>query len=107
MKRSLLFVFLTLSLFTYAKDMERVDFLYENESRHYLKFVPNNYNANKHINLVIGRHGYTGSASGFENETTGGVNKRATNHTVRAIYNQGLFFYPESYYQAKMLYSFV
>ena len=60
MKRSLLFVFLTFSVFTYAKDMERVDFLYENESRHYLKFVPNNYNANKPINLVIGLHGYTG-----------------------------------------------
>ena len=107
MKRSLLFVFLTFSVFTYAKDMERVDFLYENESRHYLKFVPNNYNANKPINLVIGLHGYTGSASGFEKETTGGFNKSATKHNFIAIYPQGLFFYQESYYQGKMISSYV
>ena len=46
--------------------------VFDNEPRHYLVFKPDNDSKPK--NLVIRIHGYTGSATGFEKETTGGFN---------------------------------
>lgn len=101
---SLLIVF---SISISSTEIERIDLFHDDESRHYLKFIPKNYNSNKPINLVVGLHGYTGSASGFEKETTGGFNKSATKHNFIAAYPQGLYFYHDSYYQGKMISSYV
>lgn len=100
-------VLLIFSIFTSSNEMERVDLLHDNENRHYLKFIPENYNSDRPINLVIGLHGYTGSASGFEKETTGGFNKSASKYNFIAAYPQGLYFYEESHYQGQMISSYV
>jgi len=42
--------------------------------------------------LVIGLHGYTGTASGFESQTTGGFSKSADRYGFIAVYPQGLYF---------------
>lgn len=38
--------------------------------RSYLQYIPPNKNVNDPIDLFIGLHGYSGTASGFEKETT-------------------------------------
>ena len=47
------------------------------------------------INLV-GLHGYTGSASGFEKETTGIFNLSAEKYNFIGIYPQGFYFHNDS-----------
>jgi len=49
-----------------------------------------NFNKNKTTKLVIGIHGYNGTASGFESEVTGGFNKLADKYNFIAVYPQGL-----------------
>jgi poly(3-hydroxybutyrate) depolymerase len=48
-----------------ADNMKELSFLYDNIDRYYLLNLPENHNKDKPINLVIGLHGYTGTASGF------------------------------------------
>ena len=80
-----------------SKDMVRVDLPYENEDRHYYIYTPNTKETNP-IDLVIGLHGYTGTALGFERETTGGFNKAADDYGFIAVYPQGKFFYQKTFF---------
>lgn len=90
-----------------SADMERVDIFHDNEARHYLKYIPSEYDKNIPINLVIGLHGYTGSASGFEKETTGGFNLSAEKYNFISVYPQGSYFYEESFFQGNVVSSYV
>ena len=71
--------------------MTRVDVNFEGESRHYLMYKPST--DIKTTSLVVGIHGYTGTASGFEKETTGGFNLSADKYNFIAVYPQGTYFY--------------
>ena len=75
-----------------ADNMKELSFLYDNIDRYYLLNLPENHNKDKPINLVIGLHGYTGTASGFEKETTGGFNKSSNKYNFIAAYPQGTYF---------------
>jgi poly(3-hydroxybutyrate) depolymerase len=89
-------IFLVLFTFInilFSNEMEKVFIDYENEKRHYLIYKPHNYNDNQGIDLVIGLHGYNGSASGFESEVTGGFNKLANKYNFIAVYPESLNFY--------------
>ena len=77
----------------FSNDMSRVDIDFEGEPRHYLIYEPNN--DIKTNSLVIGIHGYTGTASGFEKETTGGFNLSADKYNFIAVYPQGTYFYED------------
>ena len=92
---------LLISLCLQSDEMTRFDVVYDNENRHYLVYIPQN-NKKKITKIVIGMHGYTGSASGFEMETTGGFNESADKHGFIAIYPQGLFFYEKMYEKGKV-----
>ena len=81
------------SLNIFSNDMIRVDIDFEGESRHYLIYEPTN--DTKATSLVIGIHGYTGTASGFEKETTGGFNLSADKYNFIAVYPQGTYFYED------------
>ena len=82
--------------FIFSNEMNRIDMVFDNEPRHYLVFKPDNDSKPK--NLVIGIHGYTGSATGFEKETTGGFNESAEKYNFIAVYPQGLYFYEDQYF---------
>ena len=63
--------------FVSSSDMQKI-YVYEDDiKRHYLIYVPDDYNKNIKTNIVFGIHGYGGTASGFESELTGGFNKLA------------------------------
>ena len=81
------------SLNIFTNDMIRVDMDFEGESRHYLIYQPTN--EIKTTSLVVGIHGYTGTASGFEKETTGGFNLSADKYNFIAVYPQGTYFYED------------
>ena len=73
-------IFLILSLFVNilsSSEMQKVYIEYEGDQRQYLFYVPENFNNLENIDLVVGLHGYNGTASGFESEVTGGFNKLA------------------------------
>ena len=81
--------------------MERVNMLFDNEERHYLVYVPDKQR-DQIDKIVIGLHGYTGSATGFEMETTGGFNTSADKYNFIAIYPQGSFFYEQKLEKGKI-----
>ena len=61
--------------------------------REYLIYLPSRYNTKELFPLLIGLHGYTGTASGFEKETTKGMNHHAEKHQFIAVYPQGSYFW--------------
>ena len=61
--------------------------------REYLIFLPTSYISEGEIPLVVGLHGYTGTASGFEKETTKGMNLHAEYRNYIAVYPQGVNFW--------------
>ena len=65
---------------------------HESINRTYLKYIPENIDSDNEVDLFIGLHGYTGTASGFEKQTTGGFNDAADKYKFLAIYPQGLYF---------------
>ena len=67
----LLPLILLISSYVSSNETIRVDLEFESELRHYLIYEPTS--KTKPTKIVIGLHGYTGSASGFEKETTGGL----------------------------------
>ena len=67
--------------------------LWEEIEREYLVFLPTSYSPDKEFPLVVGLHGYTGTASGFQNETTKGMNLHAEFRNYIAIYPQGVNFW--------------
>tara|TARA_B100000927_G_scaffold284009_1_gene272393 strand:+ start:100 stop:1125 length:1026 start_codon:yes stop_codon:yes gene_type:complete len=104
MKSVLLFI-ISISLYIQSSEMERFDIDHENENRHFLIYVPK---SDKKIDkIVIGLHGYTGSASGFEMETTGGFNNSADKYNFIAVYPQGSFFYENSYSRGQITSNYI
>ena len=90
--KSLLFIILIFNF--YLQSMEEYFINHDGNSRSYLKYIPDDLNLTSSTNLFIGIHGYTGTASGFEKETTGGFNDMADKYNFIAIYPQGLVFNP-------------
>ena len=76
----------------FSTSMDRVEINFDDENRHYLIYKPQQISSEP-IDLVVGLHGYTDTASGFESETTGGFNASADKYNFIAIYPQGSFFY--------------
>ena len=90
MNKLLILLFLTLNLSSSV--MNEISLEHEGISRSYLLYVPDNISLDDENDLVIGLHGYTGTASGFEKETTGGFNITADKYGFIVIYPQGAFF---------------
>ena len=90
MNKLLIILFLTLNLSSSA--MNEISFEYDGVRRSYLMYVPDNISLDNENDLIIGLHGYTGTASGFEKETTGGFNLTADKYGFIVIYPQGSFF---------------
>ena len=88
----LLIIFLLLSVNAYSALHKEVELIYEDFNRSYLLYVPENIIEKEETDLVIGLHGYTGTASGFESQTTGGFSKSADRYGFIAVYPQGLHF---------------
>ena len=86
----LAFFFLSLSLS--SESMTEHSINHQLINRTYLKYVPKNIDYENGVDLFIGLHGYTGTASGFEKQTTGGFNKAADKYKFITIYPQGLYF---------------
>ena len=91
-----LLIIIILSVNFVSASMVEKSFIYDDVKRSYLEFIPSNHNSKAPINLVIGLHGYSGSASGFEKETTGMFNKSAEKYEFIAIYPQGEYFYNDA-----------
>ncbi|MAI80520.1 MAG: hypothetical protein CL917_16365 [Deltaproteobacteria bacterium] len=60
--------------------------------REYFVFTPTRAEAGGKLPLVVGLHGYVGTATGFEEETSGGMNRHAEQEGYIAVYPQGLHF---------------
>lgn len=71
--------------------MERITLNYGGEARSYLIYIPDVKKDS--YDLMIGLHGYSGSATGFEKETTGGFNLYAEEQGIIVVYPQGSYFY--------------
>ena len=65
----LLILFLSTNIFSAIMTEEKL--IHDDVERTYLKYIPTGYQKNVPINLVIGLHGYSGSASGFEKKQLG------------------------------------
>ena len=81
-------------------EMKRVDMRFDNEDRHYLIYSPQDSSADSPIDLVIGFHGYAGTASGLELEVTGGFNQFADKYNFIAVYPQSLYLFDEGEYHS-------
>ena len=68
----LILVFFTTSLL--SEIMQFKDYDFKSTKREYLVYEPKNFNKDSIKKLVIGFHGYSGTASAFESEITGGLN---------------------------------
>ena len=80
--------FLILLLFSINFIASEVNEIYMNHDGHlrsYLKYIPESVNIEKPTDIFIGIHGYTGTASGFQKETTGGFNKSADKYNFITI----------------------
>ena len=67
--------------------------IWQGKEREYLIYLPGIYNKKEKFSLIIGLHGYTGTATGFEKETTKGMNQHAEAHQYIAVYPQGDHFW--------------
>ena len=90
-KVNFLFIFFT-SISISSEPMVEHSISHESVNRTYLKYIPENIDSDNEVDLFIGLHGYTGTASGFEKQTTGGFNDAADKYKFLAIYPQGLYF---------------
>ena len=82
--------FLSLSVLSESMTEHAID--HESINRTYLKYIPADLDLKNEVDLFIGIHGYTGTATGFEMQTTGGFNDAADKYKFLAIYPQGLYF---------------
>ena len=71
----------------------KVTILWQEVEREYMIFLPSSYPENKELPMVVGLHGYTGTATGFEKETTKGMNLHAEYRNYIAVYPQGANFW--------------
>ncbi len=93
-----LFIIITcLSSCLISQEMKQIDISFEGEGRTYLIYKPINFIKSSPIDLFIGIHGYGGTASGFERETTGNFNKTADKYKFLTIYPQGKIFYEKKF----------
>ena len=76
-----------------AENFFKKNMVWQGIEREYLIFLPSKYDPNEELPLVVGLHGYTGTASGFEKETTKGMNFHAEYHSYIAVYPQGVNFW--------------
>ena len=86
-----------LSVDTFSQ-MYRVNTEHEDQNRHYLVYLPKSFTNQSAINLVIGFHGYGGTASGLELEVTGNFNQFAEKYNFIAVYPQSTYFFNEDRY---------
>jgi len=100
--RIILFIFFSCITFI-VHTMEKVEILHEDEKRTYLLFIPETHHNS--YNLIVGLHGYSGSASGFQMETTGGFNQYAEEKGIIVAYPQGKYFYSENKYLKSKTYT--
>jgi len=89
-------IILFLSIDVSSSLMLEKKLIYDGVERNYLQYIPSQFKNDDSINLVIGLHGYTGSASGFEKETTGIFNLSAEKYNFISIYPQGLYFHNDN-----------
>ncbi|MFP6639543.1 MAG: PHB depolymerase family esterase [Myxococcota bacterium] len=61
--------------------------------REYFVYTPSRDAAGQSLPLVVGLHGYGGTATGFEEETSGGLNRHAEEAGYIAVYPQGSHFW--------------
>lgn len=87
----------SLSVDTFAQ-MFRVNTEHEDRDRHYLLYLPTDFTNQSSIDLVIGFHGYGGTASGLEREVTGNFNQFADKYNFIALYPQSVYFFDEDQY---------
>ena len=80
------------SILISSEPMTEHSISHESINRTYLKYIPENIDFENEVDLFIGLHGYTGTATGFEKQTTGGFNNAANKYKFLAIYPQGLYF---------------
>ena len=99
--KKILLILISINISSIHADMERVDMLFDNEERHYFIYIPEE-ESNQIDKIVIGLHGYTGSATGFEMETTGGFNNSAKKYNFIAVYPQGSYFYEQKLERGKI-----
>ena len=99
--KNILFSLMLIGSFINANEMIKVDIEHDKKSRHYLKYLPLNYDSSEPINLVIALHGYGGTASGFEYEITGNMNELADKYNFIAIYPQATYFHDYKTYGEK------
>ena len=81
-----------ISIFASSESMVEHALEHESMNRTYLKYIPIDINPKNQVDLFIGLHGYTGTASGFEKQTTGGFNDTADKYQFIVIYPQGISF---------------
>ncbi len=95
----LLLVFFTSSLL--SESMQYKDYDFNSTKREYLVYEPENFYKDSTKKLVIGFHGYSGTASAFESEITGGLNLIAEKYNFLAVYPQGKYFFDLETYTSK------
>ena len=68
--------------------------VWQGVEREYLIYLPEEYKDSKkeYFPLVVGLHGYVGTSSGFERETSKGLNLHAEKENYIAVYPQGSHF---------------
>ena len=95
--KKLFIICLLISSNLILSETERVNLAFKDINRHYLVYEPSS-NINDPKKIVIGLHGYTESASGFEIETTGGINTMAEKYNFVAVIPQVSYSYEKNYF---------
>jgi poly(3-hydroxybutyrate) depolymerase len=75
--------------------MTRHIMLYDGLEREYFVFLPTRYEGGAELPVVFFLHGYGGSATGTEAETTNGLNRYAEQYGYIMVYPQGTWFWAD------------
>ena len=102
---------LFLSLSVLSESMTEHAINHESINRTYLKYIPADLDLKNEVDLFIGIHGYTGTATGFEMQTTGGFNDAANKYKFcktkkKRRGNKVFTFFWEHYIWFKCTYNF-
>lgn len=104
MKYLISLIFISNVLF--SGENQKIVMEHHGQDRHYLIYTPTK-NIQPPTKILIGLHGYGGSASGFERETTGGFNKMADRYNFIAVYPQGSYFFEKSFFRGTITENYV